>query len=104
MIFPIYFIRRCDSRNLDVSSLCKLSSGEETVLWSDEVSRLYRSKPGYIESLKKNGSWRKLYPTQYMQESEILTTMTQASVVEYDAFENDIAMVEIYFGSPTAVG
>ena len=106
--------RRCDSRNLDMSPLCKLSSGVQPAMWSDEVLQLYNlykenedieDYPDYIKQYQDGGNKRRFYPTESEKDREIISTLARNSELEnYDAFEKDMSMVEVYFGAQTTLG
>ena len=78
------------------------------VRWGDSVSHLYPGdRPTYIEELDSHGAVRRFYPARSAEEREMLRVLTEDSgqmPAEYDAFEKDIATLEIYFGSKTTVG
>ena len=60
------------------------------------------SVPGYVSSVA--GPQRSHYPTAQAVRAEILTSLIDNKDVTYDAFEEDIAVVNIFFGAPTTIG
>jgi len=88
--------RRCDSRNLNMSPLCDLDNIQEPAKWTELASAEYKSsRPNYLPS----SPMRSPLPSPALEKGEILVQ----SLEPYDAFDNDIAVLSIYFGSPTTV-
>ena len=106
--------RRCDSRNLDMSQLCKLATDVQPAIWSQDVLQLYdlynenadnEDYPDYMKKYQNGGKNRKFYPTENEKDREIISTLARKSKLEsYDAFENDMSIVEVYFVSQTTLG
>ena len=97
--------RRCDSRNLGLSSLCNLEGQTPPAIWSNDVVEEYRGDliPGYISHLEERGNRRQFYPTEEKKNNEILKKLIENdNMTTYEAFEEDIAIVHFYFKNPTA--
>ena len=73
----------CDSYNLNANPLCDLSDTRGTLAWTKEIRDKYpnESTPGYKSSL-----------------------VSPFRLLIYNAFERDIAVVNIFFGKNTATG
>ena len=67
-------IRRCDSRNLNLNPFCSLDNKMNLAPWLEDVVTKYRDSVKFKESMT------------------------------YDVFENDIALLNVYFGESTAMG
>ena len=56
--------------------------------------------PGYIKNL--DAVLREYYPTLVSKEREVMESFTTDKYEQtYNAFENDIAVLNVYFGQPT---
>ena len=56
--------------------------------------------PGYIKNL--DDVLREYYPTLVSKEREVMESFTTDKYEQtYNAFENDIAVLNVYFGQPT---
>ena len=105
--FTIYlwllFCRPCDSHNLNTNPLCDLTDTAGIRPWARAVKEEYGKKdvPYYITSLED--PYRKLYPDPITKAGELLTKKAKEDS-EYDAFKEDIAILNIYFGKSTALG
>ena len=95
--------RSCNSRNLNTNPLCDLTDTAGTRPWARAVREEYNesSIPDYIASLEDQ--YRKLYPNDEARTAEILTEKANVDT-EYDAYKEDIAIINIYFGKSTAIG
>ena len=100
---PILHCRPCDSHNLNTNSMCDLTDTAGTRPWGRAVREEYSADnlPDYIASLED--PVRKLYPDNAARTGEILTKKV-AAYPEYDAYKQDIAILNIYFGKSTALG
>ena len=83
--------------------MCNLTDTAGTRPWARAVREEYSADnlPDYIASLED--PVRKLYPSSDAKTGEILTKKA-ASDPEYDAYKQDIAILNIYFGKSTALG
>ena len=82
--------------------MCNLTDTAGTRPWARAIREEYSvDKPDYIASLED--PVRKLYPSSDAKTGEILTKKA-ASDPEYDAYKQDIAILNIYFGKSTALG
>jgi hypothetical protein len=72
-----YTCRRCDSRNLNLSPLCDLSSNMQPQAWGEEVAEVYKNTqlPDYIQRLERPG--RSFYEDSKAVQGEIITSLTQ---------------------------
>ena len=80
---PCKLLRRCDSRNLNLSPLCRLDSLSSTLKLQPTVEATYRSKgisPPYVEGLKS--PMRKEYPGNTMASNEILSSLAKVKISE----------------------
>ena len=97
------FCRPCDSHNLNTNPLCDLTDTAGTRPWGHAVREEYNSSnlPDYISSLQD--PHRKRYPNILARQAEILSERVK-TVPTYDAFKEDVAILNIYFGKNTALG
>ena len=58
--------------------------------------------PDYVAGLA--GPTRRLYPGKKFQQEVLLPNSTQNREKEYNAFDQDIAVLNIYFGKDTVPG
>ncbi len=90
--------RKCDEKNFGMSQLCNLSRASglpEPQIWKQAIlSQINESKLN-TSHIKTN--IRYLYPT-VLQNNIFIN-----SVREYDAYENDIAILSVFFESPTVM-
>ena len=78
----IYFISVCQKAVLDI--------------YQEEQAKV----PGYIKNL--DAVLREYYPTLVSKEREVMESFTTDKYEQtYNAFENDIAVLNVYFGQPT---
>ena len=113
------FYRLCDSKNINNSPLCNLSAVSDTTKWGDDVRQLYGEEgiPEYVQKL--SSPLRYNYHTQEQRSEELLQGLTEVNVLGfgidnyhlyfqsdsvYNAFERDVAMVNIFFGKSTVIG
>ena len=70
--------RNCDSRNINRSPFCDLSSHDNPQKWSKEVTDTYADfgSLDYVKEMKT--PIRHLYPTKSMQNHEIVTSHSKA--------------------------
>ena len=105
-------LRGCDSRNLNLSPLCQLSSTGSLLKLQPAVNGIYgNSSTDYTSSI--SGPVRRSYPTHRMTQEELLTSLTEVTFClqnnsifdkddpTYSAYERDIAVVNIFFGDST---
>ena len=110
----------CDSKNINASPFCNLSNTLGPVKWASDVKRMYTNKtmPEYVESLLS--STRYNYATEERRNDELLEPLVQVGLKNdkvlffflfflqiyssYNAFERDIAVVNIFFGKTNAKG
>ena len=98
--------RSCNSHNLNTNPLCDLTDTVGTRPWARAVTEEYGpvgdfNNPDYITSLED--PIRKLYPDLVTRQGEILKKKGEKDP-EYDAYKEDIAILNIYFGKSTAIG
>ena len=86
--------------------MCKLTAREGPLYWAEDAAALYTQQlghtPDYIARLEQGG--RKLFPGQKFQDEVLLPNITQNKKIQYNAFEMDIAILDIYFGKDTLPG
>ena len=92
-------LRRCDTRNLNLQPLCTLERGPLPKLWLAQVQEVYRRTtnptPAYIEALAGNRS-------RFFDSLVEFPSETKSGT--YDAWEEDIALINIYFGKASFTG
>ena len=92
-------LRRCDTRNLNLQPLCTLERGPLPKPWLAQVQEVYRrtinSTPPYIEALAGKRS-------RFFDSVVELPSETKAGT--YDAWKEDIALINIYFGKASFTG
>ena len=113
---PSSLLRRCDSRNLNLSPFCGVDSSSAPLKLQPTLEESYGSKSvGYVQDLPS--PMRKEYPLQSMASDEILSPLAKVwppffswksftfqDDPEYNAFERDIAVVNLFFPDSTVFG
>ena len=100
--------RKCDSRNLNLAPFCKLDSiadSNKLNRWLKTVLSQYNKSRGGVplpSYLNKNTVERSSYPGD-MADGELLEHLTKDDST-YDAFENDIAVINLFYGDPEFAG
>ena len=98
--------RPCDSYNLNSSPLCNLTGQGSPLYWAGDAAALYTQQlgklPDYVAQLDKPN--RKLYPGNSFNQEVLKTTTTETKNTQYNAFQEDIAVLNIYFGKDTVPG
>ena len=95
--------RKCDSRNLNLSPFCNLTPEKHSKKlhrWLPVVLSQY-TKP-YPTYLNRSTHKRKTYPDE-MVDGELLEELTTNDGT-YDAFADDIAVLNLYYGDPEFPG
>merc|ERR1712032_419359 len=104
--------RLCDSRNLNLSPFCNLSESS-LAKWRPAINSTYgEDTTNYTNGVP--GPLRLKYPKISWTEQELLVSLTQVSIQNafidhyplqgdayYNAYEKDIAVVNIFFGGST---
>ena len=96
--------RKCDSRNLNLSPFCKLTSETDSNKlhrWLPAVLSQY-TEP-YPDYLDRPTHKRSTYPGE-MADEELLEALTTNDSITYDAFADDIAVLNLYYGDPEFPG
>ena len=96
--------RKCDSRNLNLAPFCKLTSerrSNKLHRWLPAVLSQY-NKP-YPDYLDRTTNKRSTYPGE-MADGELLEALTVNDSITYDAFADDIAVLNLYYGDPEFPG
>ena len=74
-------LRGCDSRNVNLSPLCQLSSTSSLLKLQPEVNGIYgNSSTEYTSSI--SGPVRREYPTDRMRQEELLTPLAKVFMVQ----------------------
>ena len=73
-------------------------------MWGKEVSSLYSQQPEYVQELTAGDSVRNFYPKQALKDGELIATLTRDEVSWYNPFLEDVATLDIYFGSSSTLG
>ena len=109
------FSRLCDSRNLNLSPFCNLSASS-LAKWQPAIHSTYgNTTTDYTTGV--SGPLRLKYPKKSWEEQELLGSLTQVLIQNassdhyplqgdpyYNAYEKDIAVVNIFFGGSTVFG
>ena len=101
---PFYFLfyqtspvlAMATNNTIDISfiSLCRQKAVLD--IYQEEQAKV----PGYIKNL--DAVLREYYPTLVSKEREVMESFTTDKYEQtYNAFENDIAVLNVYFGQPT---
>ena len=107
----------CDSRNLNLSPFCNLNL-TSLAMWQPSILETYGNQTtSYVNQM--SGPLRLKYPDS-MGERELISSLTQVieanqpnlgsnqlfyqDHVSYNAYEKDIAIVNIFFGDSTGFG
>ena len=93
--------RRCDERNLELTDHCSVLS-KDTIkpeIWGRQVLENYKSVNGSIPDFLSNITSSK----RTIKKSFLLNNLFPGISREYDAFEKDIAIVEIFFDTSTVM-
>jgi len=86
-------LKDCDEKNVGVSPLCSFNkNATQPTLWSKETVW----KNASSKSVRDNGSYWWRVDKMYM--ANMMTTIDKS----YNAFEKDIAIVNVFFDTPTA--
>ena len=90
--------RNCDENNFGVSELCNLNANIKPQIWGKQVLDQLQTST-IITKLKSliQSSQRKIKPK--IVEGFLFENLSR----EYDAYENDIAVLNVFFSSPTAI-
>ena len=103
-IFPN--LRPCDSYNLNSSPLCWLLERAGPLYWAGDALALYSQQldqvPDYVTELERAD--RRLYPGEKFDTEVLRTDTVENKNAEYNAFEQDIAVLNIYFGKDSVPG
>jgi hypothetical protein len=94
--------RRCDLRNLNYSPLCSLSPKFSPAPWQAAVEEVYRDAvPSYVSRL--DSVYREYYPTRQARDREMIDSYTRPKHYSqtYNAYQQDIGQLYVYFGQPT---
>ena len=106
-----FLLRGCDSRNLNLSPLCQLSTSSLLKLQPVVDGTYGNWSTDYSSGI--GGPIRRSYPTLRMRREELLTSLTKVTFClhnnrifdkddpTYSAYERDIAVVNIFFGDST---
>ena len=76
----ICIFRICDSRNINLSPFCDLSSKETPQKWGGEVSDSYEDSetPDYVKLMKD--PIRSVYPTEKMRSQELISFLAKVMI------------------------
>jgi len=98
-------IEACDSTNLNLSPLCDIlnkNNDIEATIWGDAAKATYdpENTPDYVHKIL--GPMRKYYINDARADRELLQSLVHGQV-SYNAFERDIAIINIFYGDATAM-
>ena len=79
-----YFSRPCDSRNLNLSPFCNLTTASSLAKWQPAINSTYRNTSTEYTS-KLNGPLRLKYPKISWAEQELLVSLTQVILMPNDS-------------------
>ena len=77
----IYFLRECDSRNINRSPLCDLSSEKNPQKWSGRIMETYGEFDSLDYVIGMKNATRHLYPTENMRKNEIVTILSKVYII-----------------------
>ena len=94
--------RRCDERNLDLTDFCKidLDGSISPQIWAQQVMDDFVEKKGEVPMYllpQLESSIRTI------KRSYFLRDLFPSSTKKYDAYEKDIAVLNVFFDSPTVM-
>ena len=110
-----FMLRSCDSRNLNLSPFCN-TSATSLVMWQTNMEETYgNTTTSYVSGI--SGPMRLKYP-RATAKKELIHSLTKVLIWYriyddnfdkqgdqwYNAYEKDIALVNIYFGDSTVLG
>jgi len=88
---------KCDSRNMNLSPFCNMNL-TSLAMWQPSILATYgNSTTSYVDQL--SGPLRPKFPNS-MEDRELISSLTEGGQL-YNAYEKDIAIVNIFFGEPT---
>ena len=92
--------RPCDSYNLNSSPLCNLTGRAGPLYWAGAAKELYSEQTGEVPDYvaRLTGNMRRFYWGGKFQNEVLLPNTAENRDKEYNAFEEDIAVVNIFFG------
>jgi hypothetical protein len=90
--------RRCDSGNLGVSRFCNLNNRNlpQPMKFSTQITNEYKARnmtPEYLSTMESNN---RIY-FETVQDGDVFTLNEKV----YDAYEKDIALIQVYFRKST---
>ena len=91
----------CDSQNLNNNPLCDLNNPTGIVAWTEKAKKEYgetKNMPQFIKNLKS--PMRRINMTNGLLKSEYKESNYTRT---YNAFKEDIAILNIFFGKSTAM-
>ena len=100
--------RKCDSRNLNLAPFCKLTAEKEPNKlnrWLPAVLSQYNKSQNtepFPDYLDRPTNERSTYPGE-TADGELLEELTKEDST-YDAFADDIAVLNLYYGDPEFPG
>ena len=110
---------------MNISPFCNLAGRLGPNAWTKNVRNVYEAWAGDQDDSKlpylpdKEASYRETYPSQNMKDNELLATRTKVASInayciperfifqieeKYNPFERDIAVINIFYGTATAMG
>ena len=109
---------------MNISPFCKLAGRPDPNAWAKDVNDVYDAWPGDEDISKlsylpaKEASYREAYPSQNMKDNELLSTKSKVESIhayfikqfcfqveeKYNPFERDLAVINIFYGTSTAMG
>ena len=93
--------RRCDERNLYLTDFCKvtLKNPLSPQIWAQQVFDDFMKKkgkvPAYLSQLESS--------IRTVKDSYVLANFFPSLNKKYDAYEKDIAVLKVFFDSPTVM-
>eukprot|EP00088_Acartia_fossae_P031474 TRINITY_DN32353_c0_g2_i1.p1 TRINITY_DN32353_c0_g2~~TRINITY_DN32353_c0_g2_i1.p1 ORF type:complete len:431 (-),score=50.76 TRINITY_DN32353_c0_g2_i1:35-1228(-) len=95
----------CNSRNFNLSPMCKILDEDTTMTaWLQSAKNVYddTSKDLPLASINSRNQMRPAYFTTKMAGEEIFTNLAKDTPV-YDAFKDDIAVLNVFFSEATTI-
>ena len=92
-------IRRCDERNLYLTDLCVMDKTVKPQIWGKQVIDSFLRKKGKVPAYLQNVESSK----RSIKVSYVLKHFFDDLPKEYDAYDKDIAVLNVFFDSTTVV-
>ena len=78
----VLLLRPCDSRNINLTPFCNLSSTEDPRMWGKDILDTYSGLTTLDHIKSISSSLRMKYPTKDLKSSELVSSLTQVSIFD----------------------